>query len=330
MKTVRVWGFLPQLRRALLVLVSICIATPCSASRVSGTYVGHGSTFAEMLQLTESGGGQLSGVLSSVTLHDNGKVNAEQMSITGVVDGDQITLTVHSFLSGSSLGGTIRGNTIQLQTVDSKGNVSSSVFIRNTPDAFTTFADELKSKGEGIVFSSKLLNGARELRQMVQSADNWMSTAEVHAGRMANVRVAYQRIEEKMQVLVDRERATRESLARSQIAVEVSQGDVAGSQTDIEVNQIWDLTIGNPGLDLAKAFANWDGNCGTPQDLQKRGASGQAIEAWLSACRVTLDERAKFGPVFKRIMDQRNEVKALQATAEAHRKALVIQATRME
>lgn len=48
----------------VLLLPNLCEA----GSRISGTYVHHGSKFAEMLQLTQVGNGQITGVFSSLEL----------------------------------------------------------------------------------------------------------------------------------------------------------------------------------------------------------------------------------------------------------------------
>ena len=78
----------------------------------------------------------------------------------------------------------------------------------------------------------------------------------------------------------------------------MTQGEIAGDQTDIEVEQIWDFTISDDGANLHKTFARWDGNCSTYEELQRRGATAQAVESLESACKQALTERAKFEPIF--------------------------------
>jgi hypothetical protein len=296
--------------------------------------VAHGADFAEMLQLAQTDNGQLSGVFTSVQLKPEGNITSDQTPVTGVIDADQLTLSVRSgllqFLGAGSVAGTIRGNTIQLQTVDSKGNVAPSVFVRSTPDDFKAYADQLKSKGERIVLSRQLTERAQRLRQTVQSAEKWIGNAELHADRIPRVRAAYEKIENQMRSLVAQERSEPYgSVARTQISVMVSQGDIAGGQTDIEVNQIWDFGIEEPGTGLYQNFTDWDGNCGNPDQLRNRGAAPQSIEAWESGCEQALAERETFMPIYKRIMEQRAQLKSFQSTAEAHRKALVDEANRI-
>ncbi len=94
--------------------------------------------------------------------------------------------------------------------------------------------------------------------------------------------------------------------------------------------RVWDVTIGSAGKGIKETFANWNANCGTAEELQRRGASKQAIESWLNACKQTAVERTQFDVVYSRIMDQRADLKSFEATAQVHRKALVDEANRIE
>jgi hypothetical protein len=81
------------------------------------------------------------------------------------------------------------------------------------------------------------------------------------------VKEYYGKIEDKMQQLIARERGT--SIARSQVSIAVNQGEIAGSQLDINVEQVWDFTIGDSGRNLSKTFAEQPSTCGTSEELQK-------------------------------------------------------------
>lgn len=329
------WLFLAYVFRALISLSPIVLVTTiCGASRISGTYVAHGADFAEMLQLAQTDNGQLTGVFTSVQLKPEGSITSDRTPVAGVIDADQLTLSVRSgllqFFGAGTVAGTIRGNTIQFQMVDSKGNVAALVFVRSTPDDFKVCADQLRSKGEKIVLNRQLTERAQHLREMVQSAEKWIGNAELHADRIPRVKAAYEKIENQMRSLIAQERSEPSgSVARTQISVVVDQGDVAGGQTDIEVNQIWDFGIEEPGTGLYRDFTNWEGDCGNPDQLRNRGAASQSIEAWESICKQALAEREKFMPIYKRIMEQRAQLKGFQSAAEAHRKALVDEANRI-
>jgi hypothetical protein len=319
--------------RFLVLIAMVLAGTACSASRITGTYVSHAPMFAEMLQLTQTDNGQISGVLSHVELKRDGHVSSEQTPVNGTADAGQLTLkfpTILSFITGKSVAGTISGNAIQLQIVDSKGNVSSEVFVRSTSAQFKAYADEMKSKGQGIAFNNKLLNLAKEYRETVSNAESWIRNAKQHAERIPNAKAQYEKIERDMKSLVARERSTSDAVTRSQISVAVTQGDIAGEQVDIQLQQIWDIGIGNTGANLEQEFAGWDGNRGTDRELQKQGANYRAVEAWDRACKEVVAERAKFEFTYRRLSEQRAELRSFQATAQAHRKALVNEANRIQ
>lgn len=317
-----------------LVLVWIfLVGTACNASRISGIYVAHAPTFAEMLQLTETDNGQLRGVLSHVELKPDGNVSSGQTAVNGTADAGQLILkfpTILSFISGQTLAGTISGSTIHLQIVDSNANVSSEEFVRGTPAQFKEYAYEMRSKGQRIAYNTKLLNLAQQYRETVANAESWIANAEAHAEKIPTAKADYAKIESQMQSLVEQERQTFDSVTRSQIAVAVTHADLAGEQGDIQVQQVWDIGIGDTGSTLERTLAGWDGNCGTDQELRKQGADDRAIEAWDRACRAVVAERAKFEPVYRRLSAQRADLKAYQVSAQVHRKALVNQANRIQ
>jgi hypothetical protein len=211
------------------------------ALQASGTYVAHASAFAEMLQLTQTSDGQISGVLSA-----------------------------------------------------------------------------------------KLLNLAHEYRGTVANAENWIANARAHAQRTPNAKTEYDAIEKQMTSLVARERTASDPVTRSQIAVAVTQAGIAGYQVDIQVQQIWDIGIGELGSKLEKDFTGWDGNCSTEQKLRKLGVTDQAIAAWDEACSQVVAERAKFEPIYKQMSEQRAELRSFQVTAQAHRKALANEANHIQ
>ena len=127
-------------RTPLLLIPFLIVASVCFASRLSGTYVGHGQHFTEMLQLTETNNGPHTAVLRTITLNDDGAVKTEHSEVEGTVDAGQITLRIGSklltSLVGSTLSGTVNGGTIKLLTVDSKGSLVSCVFIQGTANSF--------------------------------------------------------------------------------------------------------------------------------------------------------------------------------------------------
>ena len=314
-------------------LLLVGASTAYNASQVSGTYVAHAPAVAEMLQLTQTDNGQISGVLSQVELKQDGNVSSEQTAVNGTADAGRITLkfpTILSFIPGKSLAGTISGNTIHLQIADSSGNVSSEAFERSSPSQFKAYADEVKSKGQEIEYNTKLLNLAQEYRATVGNAENWIANAQAHAERIPNAQTDYEKIESQMKSLLTRERQTLDSNTRTQISLQIERGDLAGERVDMQLEQIWDVAIGRTGTKIEKEFTEWDGNCGTDQQLRKQGANDQAIAAWDQACKEVVAEQAKFEPIYNRMSEQRADLRSFQTKAQAQRKALVNEANRIQ
>jgi hypothetical protein len=317
---------------ALFALGSVSLVnTACGGRRVSGTYISREPTSASMLQLTQADNAQVTGVLSWIELNADGKLSSDQAPITsGTIDSGQLTLTLHSGLLGKNVSGTVRWNTITLQAVGSNGEVLTWHFVRSSPEDFKKCADQLRGKAEGVMISARLVERARRLHQAIEEAESWMANAKLHAQQIPAVKNYYQKLEDQMRSLLVQERATRDSVARSQISVEINQLYVAGAQADVQGNQMWDQAIGERGRSLSGGFASLPPDCGTPKELQQRDVTPQVLRTWQSACQHAVSARAKFDPVFKRIRNQRDELRTFQIAAQSHRQVLVREAERIQ
>jgi len=313
-----------------LALILVFSLTVSSQSRISGVYVGHGTGFAEMLQLTQTNNGQISGVFTSIELKEQGNIDPHQTTVIGAIDTGHLTLKLGSFIFANTLAGTFNGNTIRLQITDSKGNVTSPVLVRSTAEEFKRYAENLKVQGKGIKLSQELLNRAGQFRATIDQVEKWIADAELHELRIPRIKDSYDNIERQMQTLLARERQMVDSVTRTQISLDVGQGDLAGGQTDLQVEQVWDLSILSNGRSLYRSFAKWDERCGGSQDFLRSGASTEAIQSWETACKRALVEKQKFVPIFQRINTQRIKIQAIQDAAQSHRKALVEEASRLE
>lgn len=325
------------MRIATLALIALLTAS-CSASRITGIYVNHGTDFVEMLQLTQTDNGKLNGVFTSVQLQSDGKLTSDQSALTGVVDENQLTLssssTLAHFFGAVNVAGSVLASGIKFQMVDSHGDVLAPLFVRSTGEQFKRYTDALKAKGQGTILTRQLLEGSERFRQSVKGAESWISNAQLHVSRIPDVRAAYNKVEDQMRSLLAREQhLPARSVARSQTSVAVNQADIAGEQIDIQVNQIWQFQIEESGAAMFTQFTSWDGNCGTADQLNARrrqGATEQALDAWSTSCKQAVAERGKFIPVYQKIMQQRAELKSFQAAAQEHRKALVHEADTLD
>jgi hypothetical protein len=316
--------------QSVFILVSLAFADLASAeNRISGTYVSHGGNFTEMLQLTQTENGHLVGVMTSVTLSAEGSVTSKNGQLTGATDAGQITLLCHyGLLDDVNLAGTVNWtkSEIQFQWSGADGTVATAVFARGAASDFKTYTDQLKFKANSIVLTKELLSHAEGLGHAIQQAAAWISNAKLHEQRIPKAKEYYQKLEDQMRSLVSRERRASDPDSRSAIGIDVRQSDEAGDQTDIEIDYLWDTTIGNDGKSIADAFANGPLSCEVTNEYLKRGAEQQVVENWKTACQQALAERDKFGPIFKRIMEQRADLKSYQSAMRTRRKVLVQEA----
>lgn len=186
--------------------------------------------------------------------------------------------------------------------------------------------NELKSKGLFIANSNRAADRARQLRELVRHAEVWIANAELFARKIPEAKGRYRQIEDRMQSLIAAERNTGDSVARSEISVTVTQGDLAGGEIDLAVNQAWDINLEGDGTSLNREFAGWNGSCENTSDLHQR-ASAQSIQDWEQACKQASVERDGFLPIFKDIRRQAADLKSFQAAAQEHRKVLMDKAS---
>jgi len=237
----------------------------------------------------------------------------------GLLDDVNLAGTVNSTESG-----------IQFQWSGADGTVSFGIFTRGAVSDFKPYSDQLRFKANAIVLTRELSNHAGELRGAVQRAEQWISNAELHEQRIPKAKQYYRTIEDRMRSLVQRERGTPDPIGRSEISYKVNEGDYAGDQIDFQIEQLWDQEIGDGGRNLKDEFAKFPSACGGTDEFTKRGADLPTVETWKAACQQASDEREKFDPIFKRIMEQRADLKSVRDSARAQRKALVQEAFKLQ
>lgn len=323
---------MPVFRRQLVFSLIAITQLTCGENRISGTYLAHSDDFAEMLQLTQTDNGRLDGVLTSVVMSREGTISSTDCKLAGAIDAGQITLLCHyGVFQDINLAGTVNAITssIQFQRADTSGKLESVPFARSSANDFKKYTDGLKVKADGIVLTKEFVKRAQALREIVQRAENWIASADSHAQKIAGVKNYFRKLDGEMNSLVEREKTISNGVARGQIAVAVSQGNVDGSQADIQINQVWDQEIGDIGQTLANALVTFHSPCGPMDEYFKRGVTPEAIQNWQSACQQLLVEREKFAPIFRRIMEQRADLKDFQNIARSRREALVQEADRI-
>ena len=85
----------------------------------------------------------------------------------------------------------------------------SLVFVRSSSVQFKTYVEQLKSKVESITLSQALMKRAKDLDEILQSSEDWVSNAESHAQKVPGVKTYFQKLEDQMGSLLAQERVTR-------------------------------------------------------------------------------------------------------------------------
>lgn len=181
------------------------------------------------------------------------------------------------------------------------------------------------------VINDALTKTARAADQTMVNIQSWSIAANDHASKLPKAKARYAAIEDEMSKLIARERVTTNGVARSQISVAITQDDVAGVQTDLQVDQVWDELL-RSGNDLARALAEYlRGSCNSSDhELQIRGALPDRIAAWRTGCSAVTADKAQFDLVFGRVIEVRQKLKVFEANAQKRRRALVDESNRLQ
>ncbi|MBV9304328.1 MAG: hypothetical protein JOY62_14580 [Acidobacteriaceae bacterium] len=286
-----------------------------------------------MLQLTQTDNGQISGVLSIVELNAEGKIDSVQEPVGGALDNGQITLSLHSGFAGltlNSLAGTVHGNVITLQHVNSNGAVGACEFSRGSANEFTRYADGVRAKAESILVNRRLAGIPRASEETVQQAERWIADAQLHVQRLPGVEDGYNQIENRMRDLVRRERTLSNSVSRMQISVAVSQLNVDAMSVDVQGDAVWSHVLSS-GTNLNQSFAKIISGCAVSEtELREHGASEAALGGWRAACRSIATEKEKFDSGFTLVTQKMAELKTFRNDAQRRRQALVDRATELQ
>lgn len=133
--------------------ISVVALTLCAcAPDMSGAYIARDETDILMLQVVAGADNQLSGTLHHVSLDANGQAKTFTASVTGVMSGGDIALTIRPngmLTTTTSLSATHKPGVITVTWVGSD-QVSTSVLHRRGISEFTRYAEELQQRGSAI------------------------------------------------------------------------------------------------------------------------------------------------------------------------------------
>jgi len=285
---------------------------------------------ADMLQLTEAENGNVTGVLTEVSLTSDGKLATQSASITvGTIDNNQITLTLNPALFGTNLSGIRQGQTITLQRIGDHGDIEKEDFALASMDKFGNLTDGLRAKGLIITKTNELTEFTLKMQRTIAIAEDWISKSNIHLQRIGSARDRYEKISDFMSQHVAKERDTLFSARRAQVAVDVSQADVIANQMDIAVDGLWDNDILPTGNQFQAELERENQLCG--EDASKHSGIPSAVtDSWSHQCLLVKDELAKFSVAHQNVLRQRLDLGDFEKSERTKRSALVREANQLE
>jgi len=230
-------------RFALCWLAAIVLLTGCKKD-VSGSYLVNDAASVLWLQLVRTPDDHITGQLVTSVLKQDGKIDRSSVSLTGAVNGENITLSGGGLLgmAGTTLSGTFGGDTLTLT-----GAQSTPVTLkRSTLADYQARLGEQAARSQAII-SAKAVEANRQrtiqaqknftlgVDQLIARMQHFNAEADVHLGRFPRAEQAYEAITAKVNEYVTRERQLAGNPNR---AVDRSQLEVAATQASLNTDQM--------------------------------------------------------------------------------------------
>lgn len=262
---------MPGLKRiqlgTLSVYAALAVALMSGCQRnISGSYLASDKSAVVWLQVVRTPDDHLTGQLAANVLKPDGTIEQNSASITGAVDGENVTIQGSRFFGLESfvLSGTLNGSVLTLTGAQS----APLTFTRSTPAEFQAKMTELSALSQRTIQAKaaaqaqqRSLEAQRnaqqrafeaqrsfvaEIDQLIGRMEQFDSQADVHLGRFPGAEKGYEAITARIAAYVARER----QLAGNQNA-SVMRGQlvVAANQASIQTEQMH-----NQGVSLQSAL----------------------------------------------------------------------------
>jgi hypothetical protein len=237
----------------------------CGQSPLTGTYVSKSENSIAMVDLVQSQNGVLTGRIEAIDVKPDGSVTDTGANLTGVRDGEAVSLSVNSnsiLSQGKQVSATIDGSKLiitaagssaplELQRTDMATFLKDSAALRARASKLgqETQAREQQAIQDRASRDAQIANEKRILDQQQQllsgitdlneAMDAFRPRAERIAKRSVAVAAGYDRMTSAMQELLGRQQAManqeRFSVQRGQIGVAITQRATATEQNHNEV-----------------------------------------------------------------------------------------------
>lgn len=201
-------------RLAISSLAALVLLSGCRRN-ISGTYLVSDKVAVCWLQLVRTPDNRLTGQAISSILGPDRKIERWSISLTGAVDGENVTLSGGSFLglSNKPLSGTITGNNLTLTSAESM----PVTLKRSTLSEYQAQLSEQNNRSQAILSArtasesrqrtfQEQKNFVAEIDLLVGKMQRFDSEADIHLNRFPGAEKGYVGITAKISEYVARER----------------------------------------------------------------------------------------------------------------------------
>lgn len=297
-------------------MVAVCLLlSGCWGHDVSGKYIAKFTNGVYWLQLVQTPDGHLTGQFETLILGTDGKVEYNNLSVTGAADGDNVSLSLKpiSFLPFTVIvSGTFYGNRLALTGGFTGAQPTTAVMVRSDVSDYQAQVNSLNAQSRSIL-TAKATAEAREaaakeerdfiagLDRLVGRMERFNAAADTHLGKLPAAEHRYQAITFKMGEYLNRERQLAgnqgTSMKRGQISFAISRGSFATDQVHAEVQSVqWNFQAN--AQPLMKLVTESEQSCHRAHRSTADNPVSPDAEAWNSACLKLLDADASYRQKF--------------------------------
>jgi hypothetical protein len=269
-------------------------------SNISGAYLASDKSAMVWLQVVRTPDNHLTGQIAANVLKPDGTIEQNSVSITGAVDGENVTIQGSRFFGLESfvLSGTLSGNVLTLTGAQSV----PLTFTRSTPAEFQAKVAALHARSQSIIQAKAVAQAQQrsfqaqadfvlQIDQLIPRMAQFESEADVHLGRFPGAEKAYEGITARVGEYVARERQLagnpNAAVARGQLSVAANQASIQTDQMHYQGESLQSSLETNvkPMADQATAFeqqcravSHNSGNL-TPAEVQNVNAACSRLES---------------------------------------------------
>jgi hypothetical protein len=190
-----------------------------------------------MIQITQTGSGQLLGTLNHAELKENGSLEQTSNNLTGAVDGGTITLMTKApaplELLSTNVSGTIGGGALTLNFP----NGSSERFVKADPSEYQTAVQQLSAQGTAIQQQRKIADLDAQVANLNKRLTDYaaMVTGAKNDQQIASFHAAHEKqLERARHGLQMQQKHPRGSVSANEVEVAIIQLQVDLTQYDLD------------------------------------------------------------------------------------------------